>query len=335
MMSSITISTVRSMGIAALSGTEAKLPFGASLLETWEQQAPHCGRFIPSPTPALDSECLLAHILEKDRTFILSHRDYPVSETEFRRFTAAITQRQSGLPVAYITGNKEFFGLRFTVTPDVLIPKPDTELLVERGYAIILEKVAAAPEKKLSVCDMCTGSGCVAIALLKTISQNRFAALLHLPDFTLADISAPALKIAKVNADTLLSEGEKQNVHFIQSDLFRAIERTFDVITANPPYIPSAMARALLTDGRNEPLLALDGDAEHSSDAAGKQDGLSVIRRFLPEAHAHLVAGGTLLMEAGEYNIRAAGAEAQKAGFSRVQIFQDLEGQPRLLQAEK
>ncbi len=331
----MTVFTLRKLGITALSEEGAADTFGTGAPEKSESQAQRIARFVPNPTPALDSDCLLSHILEKERTFILSHRDYPVSETQRQRFADAIRQRRSGLPVAYITGKKEFYGLPFTVTPAVLIPKPDTELLVERAVAIVLEKRAADPEKKLSVCDMCTGSGCIAIALLKTIAENRSAACRNLPEITLSDISGPALKIAELNADTLLAAEERQHVHFVQSDLFRTVGCRFDVITANPPYIPSAVARALLTDGRNEPLLALDGDAAPSTGTAARTDGLSVIVRLLPEAYAHLAARGVLLMEAGEYNIGAAAQEAERVGFRRVRIFQDLAGQPRLLQAEK
>ena len=266
-----------------------------------------------------------------------------LSDDVKQKLDDAVTRRASGLPIAYITGHKEFYGYDFIVTPDVLIPKPDTEILVERAVDVILSMMDARGENLLTVCDMCTGSGCIAIAVAKTLLEDERVPDEQLPKFTLADISEPALDIARRNTEALLGQYGglvKSRFNFVRTNLFDAISEAikYDVILSNPPYIPHTMVDELLRDGRSEPRLALDGDITLEGDRActddgqEKDDGLEIIRNLIPQAAAHLAPMGSLLMETGEYNAEAAARLAANAGFN-TEIHRDLEGQLRVVEA--
>ncbi|MDY5818690.1 MAG: HemK/PrmC family methyltransferase, partial [Treponema sp.] len=226
-----------------------------------------------SPSPKLDAEVLLSHCLGFSKTELLLKRDYEVPSEKEAWLRDATNRRATGLPVAYITGHKEFYGYDFIVSPDVLIPKPDTEILVERAVDIILSMMDARGENLLTVCDMCTGSGCIAIAVAKTLLEDERVAPDQLPKFTLADISEPALDIARRNAAILLSNHGAlvmSRFNFVRTNLFDAITDAikYDVILSNPPYIPHTLVDELLRDGRSEPRLALDGDITLEGDRA-------------------------------------------------------------------
>ena len=295
-----------------------------------------------SPSPKLDAEVLLSHCLGFSKTELLLKRDYEVPADKEAWLRDATNRRATGLPVAYITGHKEFYGYDFIVSPDVLIPKPDTEILVERAVDVILSMMDARGENLLTVCDMCTGSGCIAIAVAKTLLEDERVPADQLPKFTLADISEPALDIARRNAAALLSNHGSlvmSRFNFVRTNLFDAISEAikYDVILSNPPYIPHTMVDELLRDGRSEPRLALDGDitlqGDHAcaDDGQTKDDGLEIIRNLIPQAQAHLAPRGTVLMETGEYNAEAAAALAAAAGFN-TEIHRDLEGQLRVVE---
>jgi len=286
-----------------------------------------------SPSPSLDVEVLLSHVLKYDKTQLLLFADNLIPEEKLTWLNDAIGLRKTGLPVAYITGVKEFYGYDFFVTPDVLIPKPDTEILVEHAIELINE--AARP---LEICDMCTGSGCIGIAVMKTLYAVEKVPVEKLPLLTMVDISEPALAIAKKNAAALLPDGEiLQKITFIQSDLFENLDGQFDFILTNPPYIPSKMVDELLKDGRNEPRLALDGDLgvpavpEPVEGVEGPQDGTFLIKKFLQQSCEHLANNGTILMETGEYNAQATADFAGGLGFT-TQLHTDLEGQLRVVE---
>ena len=245
-----------------------------------------------SPSPKLDAEVLLSHCLGFSKTELLLKRDYEVPADKEAWLRDATSRRVSGLPIAYITGHKEFYGYDFIVSPDVLIPKPDTEILVERAVDVILSMMDARGENLLTVCDMCTGSGCIAIAVAKTLLEDERVAPDQLPKFTLADISEPALDIARRNAAALLSDHGSlvmSRFNFVRTNLFDAISEAikYDVILSNPPYIPHTMVDELLRDGRSEPRLALDGDitlqGDHAfaDDGQTKDDGLEIIRNLI------------------------------------------------------
>ncbi|MFC2599752.1 MAG: peptide chain release factor N(5)-glutamine methyltransferase [Treponema lecithinolyticum] len=299
-------------------------------------------------TPALDADCLLAHVLGKDRSFLLAHDEIELSAAQERAFFNAVSRRNAGLPVAYITGTKEFFGFDFKVTQDVLIPKPDTELLVERTLCE-LEYLAAQRRSKTDIAigtasgsatidtgagkdsalyaaDVCTGSGCVALSALASLQAANTNVVLPLSDFappvffTASDISKKALKIARINAHNLLLPQKAHSIRFVRADLLDFPHPPFDLIVSNPPYVPSAAAAQLLQDGRSEPHLALDGG----------RDGLDLIRRLVVQAFAALKSGGVLLLETGEYNARQTAELMTKAGFTDIVTYNDLSGMPRV-----
>ena len=290
----------------------------------------------PRSSLTLDADVLLQRFLNKPRSWLFAHDDTDISPIR-EAFCAAVERRCTGLPVAYITGEKDFWGLPFHVSPDVLIPKPDTELLVERSLAIIREKAAALlPEQNLFILDPCTGSGCVAISILHTLEAENIRNLCCIA----ADISPAALAIARRNAQRLLSTETQTRLYIIEGDM-RTLPETiahvreslspsslltnilrFDLIAANPPYVPSTLTQELLKDGRNEPALALDGGS----------DGLDFIRILTNNTCTVLNRNGVLLSEVGEYHAQAASKLFETAGFSDVRIHQDLTSQDRLIE---
>ena len=297
-----------------------------------------------TPSPELDVQVLLSHALKYDKTQLLLFAENHIPDDKLVWLNNAIGLRKTGLPVAYITGVKEFYGYDFFVTPDVLIPKPDTEVLVERAMELIIQ--AAHP---LRILDMCTGSGCIGLSVMKTLYALEKIPVENLPQMTMVDISEPALAIAKKNASTLLPDADiLQKITFIQSDLFEKVDGEFDFILTNPPYVPSSLVDELLKDGRNEPRLALDGDMAlrepqgpqtASGPASGVPEalegpltnGLSIIKKLITQSCKHLAQNGTILMETGEYNAQATADFAQEAGFA-TEIHRDLEGQMRVVE---
>ena len=323
----MTIREAKRLARAALTQKDAAFFYAGGVIRT---ERSGDSRFIPSPTPDLDINCILCSILNVDKTYLLTHSQNELTETQLENFASAVNKRRMGLPVAYITGVKEFYGRDFCVSPAVLIPKPDTEILVERAAEIVLQSV-----QTVKLCDMCTGSGCVGLSVFLAVKENPQTDLCKIESVCLADISEAALEIAKLNAKRLLHDEDKARFSFIKTDLFAEISDTFDLICANPPYIPHDEAAALLEDGRNEPLLALDGDANVDETVSESGGGLAVIRRLVPAAFKRLNGGGTLLMECGEYNAQKAADLCRAAGFNSVQVHTDFAGQLRLVEAQK
>jgi release factor glutamine methyltransferase len=265
---------------------------------------------------SLDAALLLAEALHTTRTrLVLAYGD-PLAGEHQRLFDQLIGRRLSGEPVAYILGRKEFRGLDFTVTQDTLIPRPDTETLVEAA----LEMVTVT----FSVLDLCTGSGAVAIALKHERPELAVYA---------SDISPAALAVARANAARLLQEDgrflQEDAVTFIQSDLFAAfragvpggIPRRFGLIVSNPPYVPAAVIPTLAPEVRSEPLLALDGGV----------DGLDLIRRIIGDAREHLVPGGALLLEADSGQMETIAGILAAGGYTGVKTYKDLSQKPRVI----
>ena len=288
-----------------------------------------------SPSAVLDVSVFLEFCLNKNKTWLLMNNETELSEGQANWLTEAVEKRKTGLPVAYITGHKEFYGYDFIVSPSVLIPKPDTEILVEKALDAIIAKMEAHPDIVLSICDMCTGSGCIGLAVLKQLIEEYKIPAGSLPKLTMIDISSEALDIARLNAKKLLPEEEVENIRFIQNNLFFEIEYMFDLILTNPPYIPSHMVDELLKDGRNEPRLALDGDVTAFGESIKNGDGLGLIHVLLPQAKERLIPNGVLLMETGEYNAEATAKMAEEWGFRCIKIIPDLEGQNRDIYAIK
>lgn len=279
-------------------------------------------------TPRLDADLLLCHVLETDRTHLLINFDRVLTEPEISALKELAEKRITGLPVAYLVGHKEFFGFDFIVTPDVLIPKPDTELLVEHALDFLQPRIRSSEFSSgnpLFFADICTGSGCIAISVLKSLNLdpakniNCFA----------TDISEAALTIARKNAESLAAGG----IIFLHGDLAAPLlpryKGKLQAVLSNPPYVPRAVAESLLLDGRSEPMLALNGDDGTST------DGLALIRRLVPQAEELLAPGGIFLLETGEYNAADAAILLEAAGFDHVEIAQDLAGMPRLVKGIK
>ncbi len=272
-----------------------------------------------SPSPRLDAEVILASILEISRSALIAHPELCLGDKE-EEFLSNVARRATGLPVAYIIGVREFWGLPFRVTQAVLIPKQDTEILVERALCVIRSRQKANPAVPVRVIDVCTGSGCVAISLKHEIPEV---------DLTATDISEEALSVARANAEELLSiDGAGSAapvIAFSLGDLREGIpptERGWDLVVSNPPYVPDSVAKGLLSDGRGEPLLAL----------AGGEDGLDLVRALAQAARKALAVGGILLVETGEYNAGKAAEYFRELGYSDVVIHRDLEGQERVVE---
>ena len=285
-----------------------------------------------SATPDLDVQVLLQHAMHYDKTQLLLFADNHIPDEQLEWLYNAIEKRNAGLPVAYITGLKEFYGYNFFVTPEVLIPKPDTEVLVERALEIILEKMEDSSNiEPLRICDMCTGSGCIGISVMKTLYAVDKIPVEKLPQITMVDISTHALEIAKKNVASLLPQQEIiKKFNFVRSNLFQNIEDKFDLILTNPPYVPSSMVDELLADGRSEPRLALDGDMviESLEGDEFNTDGTSIIKQLILQSCECLNFNATILMETGEYNALKTAEFAQTQGFS-TQIHTDLAGEYR------
>ena len=290
-----------------------------------------------------DADILIAHILKKERSWLLSHSDFDFLpyKNEFETF---VKKRSSGLPIAYLTGTKDFFGRTFYVNENVLIPKPDTETLVEHALNFAMEKLKK--NEPLFVLDICTGSGCIGLSLAAELyeiafiqnnfdkpqraqsSQSYFDKSFFL---ILADISEEALKVCKKNMDFLLPAPLYKRAIAVRADLRLSFpclpepKRSYDLITANPPYVPSKLTESLLEDGRSEPRLALDGGIE----------GLDLIPPLAQNSYSSLNLGGKLFVEVGEYHAAQAAEIFRSAGFSQVQIHKDLAGNDRVIECTK
>ena len=287
-------------------------------------------------SPVLDANILLCFFLNLSKTELLCNDSRILSDEEMAKIQRAVESRLSGLPIAYIINSKEFFGFDFYVDQNVLIPKPDTELLVEKALLWAGSEISKCDEKTYKIADICTGTGCIAISVLKNL-QEKFGAKVKI---SASDISENALEVAKKNVEKLLSEDERANISFYKGDLFVAnlwksfsgekSENTenldsqkFKMILSNPPYVPTKITDELLSDGRSEPRLALDG----------AEDGLEIIRRLILEVKNHLEVGGVFFLETGEYNAEEAADCLLKAGFSDIIIHKDLAGLLRLVEA--
>jgi len=225
------------------------------------------------PEARREAGSLLSFVIGKDRTFLISHGDDRLGASEFDRFGEAVARRAEGEPLQYITGVQDFYGREFRVTPDVLIPRPETELLVEAA----LEVVADVPSP--SLCDVGTGSGCIAVTLLCERSDARAIAV---------DVSEAALAIAAQNAQR---HGVSDRIVLRISDCFHGFEPTaFDLIVSNPPYVSAQALSGLQREVRDhEPLVALSPG----------EDGMSVIRRLLEDGPRFVKPDGHLIMEIG------------------------------------
>ena len=253
------------------------------------------------PLDPLENRILLCHATGLTRVQLITQGDRPLSSDEAARLDALVARRLRGEPIAYIVGRREFFGLDFQVGPAVLIPRPDTELIVE----LALERL---PQNAPRLLDMGTGSGAIAVAVAHTRPDAAVTAL---------DVSPDALAVAQANAT---ANGAR--VRFLHSSWFDALDaaETFDVIASNPPYIAAGDDHLAQGDLRFEPVGALTDHA----------DGLSALRTIIAGSPRHLVPGGWLLLEHGYDQAAAVRALLLDAGFTDVQSWQDIAGIERV-----
>jgi len=261
-----------------------------------------------SPLPLLEARILLTHVLGWRQTQLITRGDEALDPVRVERYRALEARRAAGEPVAQLVGTREFFGLEFAVTPHVLIPRPETELLVETALA------AMEHRSRPRVLDLGTGTGAIAVALAATRPDARLWAL---------DRSAEALAVASRNGMRLL-DGNRPGgaVAFLQSDWYGSLDAAlcFDVIVSNPPYIASGDPHLQQGDLRFEPRVALTDEA----------DGLSAIRVIVADAPSHLVADGVLWIEHGYDQAEAVRALLAAQGFAGVRSERDLAGIERI-----
>ncbi|MGZ4960534.1 MAG: peptide chain release factor N(5)-glutamine methyltransferase [Methylomonas sp.] len=255
-----------------------------------------------SESPQLDAEVLLCHCLHKNRSFLRAWPEHQPTAAEIAGFQLLIDQRLQGMPVAYLTGKREFWSRDFRVGPGVLIPRPDTELLIELSLGLLPE------DKPCKIIDLGTGSGIIGVTL---------AAERPLADVTATDLRLSALSIAQENAERL----NTLNVRFLQSHWFDAvIEHDFDLVISNPPYIAADDPHLTQGDVRFEPDTALVSD----------ESGLKDLRLIAEQARRHLRNNGHLLVEHG-YNQQAEVQDIFKVlNYRQVQTHADLSGNPRV-----
>ncbi len=257
------------------------------------------------PTARRDAELLMMRVLDCDRTHLLTHPETQLTAEQSARYEAWLERRAGHEPVQYIVGEQEFFGLKFRVTPDVLIPRPETEHLVEAALA------RTDSDASLHIADIGTGSGAIAVALAHALPRARVTAL---------DISTAALAVAQENAER---QGVSDRIRFLESHLLTAVAgERFDMIVSNPPYV--AEGEELEPQVRDyEPISALFAGPE----------GLDVYRRMIPQAQAALRPAGWLLLEIGHGQRDA--LERLLSGWCNVSFIADLQGIPRVACAQR
>lgn len=256
-------------------------------------------------SPRLDAEVLLSAVLGKERIYLYVHFDEPLQADELAKFREMVKDRALRVPVAYILGSREFMGLEFKVTTDVLIPRPDTEILVEAVIERLKDK------ENVFLADIGTGSGAVILSLLKNLPQAAGVTV---------DISKAALNVAQDNAVQL---GVADRVEFIQGDVCEPLRgRRLTALVSNPPYIPQSDIDKLEPEVKKEPLKALDGG----------QDGLDFYRRITKDAVQLLEPGGLLAFEVGILQADAVKNMAITAGvFENIEIIKDYGGIERVV----
>jgi release factor glutamine methyltransferase len=264
------------------------------------------------PNDLLDAQTLLAEALGKDRTYLIINFNQQLSEGVLSAFRTMVDRRAAGEPLQYITGRQEFFGLDFEVTPDVLIPRPETELIVEEAIRIVQLNGVARPV----IVDVGAGSGCIAVALARELADARVIA---------SDVSEAALRVARRNA---ARHGLEDRVDFIASDLLDAFaeEEFADFILSNPPYVSEKEMPSLQREVRDwEPRAAL----------TDSNDGLSLYRRLLKDAPSRLRPGGHLICEMGYTQSEMISNMIDRRVWGAPKLLDDLQGIPRTIVLRK
>jgi release factor glutamine methyltransferase len=284
------------------------------------------------PSFTLAAELLLLHALGRDRTWLYAHPEETIASADAQRFFALIARRAAGEPTQHLTGKQEFWGLEFEVTPDVLIPRPETEHVIEVALdRLALREVRAGrPQKNdgagLHIADIGTGSGCIAIALAKELPGAMLYA---------TDISPAALEVAHRNATR---HAVADRIRFVQCNLLEKLAgahgsrvaghepRPFDLIASNPPYV-----------GRRETATLTREVREHEPEVAlfGGEEGYELYADLIAQAAAHLKPGGILVLELGHDSLPAVQPLLDAANWTNVGVTNDLAGIPRVIAAEK
>jgi len=272
------------------------------------------------PSFALAAELLLLHVTGRDRTWMYSHPEEILPAAEIAAFCALVDRRCQGEPTQHLTGKQEFWGLEFQVTPDVLIPRPETEHVVEVALdRLAVRELRAGRSAKLSgtgvtIVDIGTGSGCIALALAKELPSAIIYA---------SDISRAALEVARRNAERL---GFAARIRFLESHLFDAfLPLKFDLIVSNPPYVARREANSLPREVR---------DYEPESALYGGEEGYEVYGPLVAQARSFLKPGGLLVLELGHDSLTAVQALLETPAWANIGIAHDLSGIPRVLSAE-
>ena len=262
------------------------------------------------PEPRREAGSLLAHLLGKDRTLLITQAEDALSDADLDSYRGLVERRAKGEPLQYITGVQDFFGLEFKVTPEVLIPRPETEMLVEAALKLI------DPEAATYICDVGTGSGCIAVTLLRERPLAHAIAV---------DISDVAIKIAQCNA---ARQSVNERMSFVVSDCFESLgsDTLFDLIVSNPPYVSAEALDGLQREVRDhEPRIALSPGL----------DGLAIIRRLIQEAPDLLKPHGYLLLEIGFDQAAAVERLIDRNIWKLLDIYPDLQGIPRIVALQK
>ena len=253
----------------------------------------------------LDARLLLEAVCGTDRNDLLVHGEQPVEPETEEKYFDWIGKRAGRIPLQQLTGEQDFMGLTFAVNEHVLIPRQDTEILVEE----VLKEL----HDRMRILDMCTGSGCILLSLLHYSNDCEGLGV---------DLSAEALEVAGQNVLKVLTPEKAEHAHFLQSDLFEKVEGKFEIIVSNPPYIASAEVEKLMPEVRDhEPRMALDGT----------EDGLHFYRRIIKEAGKHLVNSGMLFFVIGYDQGQAVSELMRTQGYREVQVVQDYAGLDRVV----
>lgn len=256
--------------------------------------------------PRLEAEILLAHALEVDRLHLYLSPDKPLSVEERSRFRTFVQRRRAGEPLQHLIGEVTFFGLRFRVSRDALIPRSETEELLDHTLRL------AARDREIRCLDLGTGSGVIAVCLARYLPRAAVTA---------ADVSAAAIDLARANA-TLNDVADR--IEFVESDWFGSVSGRFDLVVSNPPYVASGTVEGLAVEVRDhEPRVALDGG----------EDGTQAISTILADVGDHLLPGGRVLLEIGDGQGETVSREMATAGLTDVRIDRDLSGRERFASA--
>ncbi len=267
-------------------------------------------------TPALEAGVMLCHVLKCSRAYLYTHNDRVLRQDELEELEAFLQKRAANVPLQYLLGETEFMSLTFKVSPAVLIPRQDTEILVEKCIELLRDRIKLSNEensiiRSVRVLDMCTGSGCIAVSIAHYCPESRVVA---------CDVSRSALEVAKINSERT---GLQNRLEFRCGDLFEVLdgEERFELIVSNPPYIETETVSGLQTEVRDhEPYIALDGGA----------DGLDFYRKIAAEAPKFLIRGGHLAFEIG-YNQAESVSRLMEKYFEEITVLKDLGGNDRVV----